>query len=82
MRPGRLYRSDLDRLWQDAGYPESLRPVLLDLLHVCEVAYPARDGTGRPLGYSVVPAMLRDVAQPGSVTELLGGGAGDEQVSH
>ena len=81
IRPGRLYRSDLDRLWQDAGYPDALRPVLLDLLHGCEVAYPARDGNGQSISYSVVPGMIRDVGQPGSVLELLRGDASDEQVS-
>ena len=44
------------------------------------MAYPARGSDGSFLGYSVVPSMLSDVPQPGSVTELLGEESGDKQV--
>ena len=64
--PGKLCPSDLKRLWShpDSRYPLEMRPLLLDLLHACELAYPARDRHGHSLGYSVVPAMLREVPPP------------------
>ena len=79
--PGQLHRDDLEHVWE--GHRAVVRPVLLQLLHAYEVAFPARDRDGKFLGFSIVPAMLRDVPQPGSSSseELLGEEQADgEQV--
>ena len=78
----KVFNDELQALWDSLQppIPQQARPLLLDLLYAYKVLYPARDKSGTPLGFSVVPAMLEGVPEPHDLEAVLRPEQADEQV--